>query len=91
MFFSIIFTGLVVELATMGSCRGRITALLGSPAAHLSLAVYACTLLFLFAPGSEIKESITMFKSIAWREDDVRCLLDELKACQEDRYVLLAT
>ncbi len=89
LFFAILFTGLLVELATIGTCRGRINAMLGSPAAHMSLAVYSCTLLFLYAPGTERSESVSMFKSIAWREDDVPLLLDELKACQEDRYAFL--
>jgi hypothetical protein len=87
LFFAILFTGLLVELATIGTCRGRINAMLGSPAAHLSLAVYACTLLFLYAPGTERSDVVSIFKSVAWREGDVRLLMAELKACQEDRYV----
>ena len=87
LFFAILYTGVVVELATIGTCWGRINSLLGSPAAHLSLAVYSCTLFFLFAPGTERSESTSAFKSIAWREDDVGTLMAELKACQESRYV----
>lgn len=83
LFFSLLFCGMVVELATIGTCRGRINSTLGSPAAHLSLGVYACTVLFLYAPGTGRSDAMTMFKSIAWREADVRDLLNELSAIEE--------
>jgi hypothetical protein len=83
LFFAILFTGMIVELATIGTCRGKINSTLGSPPANLSLAVYACTLLYLFAPGTGRSDSIAMLKSIAWREDDVGGLLKELRTMEE--------
>ena len=83
LFFAIVYCGLIVELATIGTCRGVINSKLGSPAAHLAVGIYACTVLFLYAPSTGSSDAVSLFKSIAWRESDVQHLLKEFKAVEE--------
>jgi len=83
LFFAIVYCGLIVELATIGTCRGVINSKLGSPAAHLAIGIYACTVLFLYVPSTGRSDAVSLFKSIAWRESDVQRLLKEFKAVEE--------
>jgi hypothetical protein len=72
LFFAIVFTGVIVDLASIGTCRGRINSVLGSPSSHLALGVYACTVLLLFAPAKANDSYNRMiFKTIAWTDDDI--------------------
>ena len=72
LFFAIVFTGVIVDLASIGTCRGRINSVLGSPSSHLALGVYACTVLLLFAPAKANDSYNRMiFKTIAWTDDEV--------------------
>jgi hypothetical protein len=77
LFFSILFTGIVVDLATIGTCQGRVNSILGSPPAHISLMAYACTLLFLYAPGTGWDDDVSKLKRIAWREEDAAQVKDD--------------
>lgn len=72
LFVAIFFGDVITNLATLGTCRGVVQAVIGSPSSHLALAVYACTVLLLFAPArANDTYSHMIFKSIAWTEDDI--------------------
>lgn len=72
LFFSIVFTGVISDLATIGTCQGSINSSLGSPGTHLALGIYACTLLLLYAPARfDDSYNRMIFKSIAWTEEDI--------------------
>lgn len=72
LFVAIFFGDVITNLATLGTCRGVVQGVLGSPSSHLALAVYACTVLLLFAPArANDTYSHMIFKSIAWTEDDI--------------------
>jgi hypothetical protein len=49
----------------------------------MAIGIYACTVLFLYAPGTGRSDAVTTFKSIAWRKSDVKRLLKEFKTIEE--------
>lgn len=80
LFFSIVFTGVISDLATIGTCQGSVNSSLGSPGTHLALGVYACTLLLLYAPAKfDDSYNRLIFKSIAWTEEDIPAKKKERK------------
>ena len=72
LFVSVFFGSVLVQLASLGTCRGVIDTQLGSVTPHLSIALYSLTMCLLYAPAA-VNDSFTqeVFQTIAWTEDDV--------------------
>lgn len=93
LYFSIFFTGVITDLATIGTCQGSVNASVGSPGSHLALGIYACTILLLYAPA-QVNDSYNrmIFKSIAWTEEDISAKKKErndmIEAMAEQQSVL---
>lgn len=72
LFLSVFLGGVLVQLASLGTCRGVVDSQLGSVTPHLSIALYSLTMCLLYAPAA-VNDSFTQeaFQTIAWTEEDV--------------------